>query len=1387
MSDVRSAVKAALQEIEPSSLKRSVIALFGAMGYSSQKTVDLDGTPRAFLDLVDRDNRLAARRDAQTNYWKRVDFLFQLTNDEIPALSQGTGDLFGGSQDYRASIIESFVFLAIELDGEDWSRTALAGITREVNRVFPMPAVIIFLHGRFLSLAVIDRRQNRRDLSRDVIEKRISIVKDIRLDAPHRAHLDILGSIALANVKVRSKGVPTNFRELYDGWIEALSAQALNERFYRELANWFFWATKNVEFPAATRARDNETAEKSRREAFDAQNQISVIRLLTRLIFVWFIKEKGLVPNELFDVPSLRALMVDDPTEKRDASTYYMAVLQNLFFATLNTEMSDDRKWRTKGKDGGLDGQYLIHTVYRFRDAFQDPDKALELFKQVPFLNGGLFECLDRDVSERDIERNPELRKRITREGKKDVLRIDGFSERVDNRLHVPNKLFFASREEVDLSEEYDAKSRSAEKVDGLIELFSRYKFTVEENTPVEEEVALDPELLGKVFENLLATYNVETQTSARKKSGSFYTPRVVVDFMVDEALIAYFEQKLTLQPGIASSGKPRQQALGMAMPGELDLDATTQPDRRDATGAASLRPRLVNLLNLAIKDGNPFSSAETDLLISAIDNLKALDPACGSGAFPMGLLQKLIHVLHRLDPDNARWKAQNRKPLELRLAAALQTPDPSRREIEVEEAEAALAKLDRDFSNANKPDYARKLYLIDKCIFGVDIQPIAVQIAKLRFFISLVVSQKIDRTQYNANITALPNLETKLVAANSLIPIERPRIDDLFRNKAIEQKEAELRGMNARYFSARTAKTKRARREDIARIRDDLAELLKADHGLKQDDADKMAEWDPFDQNEKAKFFDPEWMFQLTPTNTTFTEGYRAGCFDIVIGNPPYVRQEAIKEQKPDLERFYGGKDNKGSSKGAYAGTADLFIYFIQRGIELLSPGGAFAYITSNKWYRAKYGQNLRGWLNRNAELRRVVDFGDAEVFDAVAYPTILVATRRGTPVPAPSANDTLRVMNWPQELGRDEIPNFPAMVEEIGFDMPQKALELDGWQLEPQAKRQLLNKISSTGIPLEKFVEGRLHYGIKTGFNDAFVIGGDLRAQLISEDEKSAEVIKPLLRGRDIKRWRVEPKDQWLIFVPWHFPLHETGQISGASDVAEREFEARYPAIYRHLRQYYSQLSMRDKSETGIRYEWYALARHREYWREFLKPKIFFPAIEDDPNYAADMEGYFGNDKTNFIVSDRWKYVLGILNSTTLWWLTKQTFPGKQGGYIEFKPAYVGSVPIPIPSEIQESFVSSVVLHLVTGAVDARFEQLLNGFVYELFFKEDLHARGLTLFDEAERAGLGRLSDLEGPELLKAAESFAATHLIPGARLRTMLSDVATLDVVRIIEGRE
>jgi adenine-specific DNA-methyltransferase len=1338
-------------------LQAHAAGLFEVLGYRSPKTVALDGTPENFLKLLESTGNFRRSEKLKTGLWKQAHFLFQLTNDEIPALAAFTKDMFLSEQDYRQSIVESFVFIALDLQEGDWKRADLVTITREINRAFPMPAIILFRTGSNFSICVIDRRQSKRDNTRDVIEKRVSVIKDIDLEKPHRAHVDILADIALSNIKLKGKGTPTNFRDLYDAWIERLSAQTLNKRFYDELAYWFLWSSKEVTFPTAAREKDKDEKAK--------QNQIATIRMLTRLIFVWFIKERKLVPDEFFELNKLAELLKEKPETKREESTFYKAILQNLFFATLNTEDPNERGWRTSAAGKGFDGQYLVHTRYRYKDMFKAHEKALELFRKVPFLNGGLFECLDREISDRDIERNKDLQAHVVQEGSHKVIRIDGFSDKPQNPLHVPNKIFFAVDEAVDLNDDYATKGKKYT-AQGLIELFQRYKFTVEENTPVEEEVALDPELLGKVFENLLASYNTDTRTTARKKSGSFYTPREVVDFMVDEALISHFSRALEPAPEKPVSRKAVNETLDLGpIPGELDLVRNgNSPSPKDAI--ADWRPKLEALLNPAVAEGNPFTPPQTDALISSIENLRALDPACGSGAFPMGLLQKLIHVLKRLDPDNSRWKSQNRKPYERRLAEAETIVDAEERDKKIEEETTALQKLDRDFSDANYADYARKLYLIEKCIYGVDIQPIAVQIAKLRFFISLIVSQKIDPATANSNITALPNLETKLVAANSLIPIERPEQADLFRNKAIEAKERELSAMQARYFGARTVKTKRKRRDDINTLRDELAELLKKDLSLPEADAKKMAAWDQFDQNSAAPFFDPEWMFGLTTK------------FDITIGNPPYVRQEEIKDQKPALEKHYKGSK---ALPGSYSGTADLYVYFIQRSIELLNPGGAFAFITSNKWYRAKYGERLRNWLNRQAEIKTVIDFGDADVFDAIAYPTILVATRRKETMAGAMPGEMLRVMNWPRDMSREDVPKFPEHMKSLHFTMPQKALTVDGWQLEPQVKRQLLERIRAAGNPLGEYVEGNILYGIKTGLNRAYIVSTAEKESLIAEHPSSSKVLKPLLMGRDIKRWGVEPDGNWIIQIESSENAHHPWS-NKTENAAEQIFSETFPAVARHLFKFKSDLKKR--TDQG-KYFWEL--RSCDYWNKFDQPKIFAPEIQNSVQYAPDLEGFRCVNKACIIVHSDWKFLLPILNSTVSWWFSQQIFTSKQGGFYEFTRQFLFQIPVPRYAIGQKTFVSSVADVVGFKKGDARMEQLLNGFVYELFFRDDLQARGLTLFDEAERAGLGKLEGLEGEELVKAADEFVDRVFKPSHPLYAMLFDLQALDVVRIIEGKE
>ena len=360
-------------------------------------------------------------------------------------------------------------------------------------------------------------------------------------------------------------GHAINFDGLLAAWLNALDTEALNRDFYRELFQWFERAVSEARFPKLLKAEEH------------------VIRLITRLLFVWFIKEKALVAEDLFVEHRIATLLKDyDPA----GDSYYRAVLQNLFFATLNTEI-DHRNFSSQSDAPDRD-----FSRYHYASEIADPDRLLALFGRTPFINGGLFDCLDSEE--------------VTGDG---GYRIDCFTDDPADRrdYSIPNTLFFAEND----------------KDPGLITLFNHYKFTVEENTPAEQEVALDPELLGKVFEHLLAAYNPETRETARKQTGSYYTPRDVVDYMVDEALVASLSQKAQPSDGDRKWWEDRLHYL-------LDYN--------DA--------------------GEFFDTAETEQIVRGIADLRVLDPAVGSGAFPMGVLHKLTLALRRLDPGNDQWKA---------------------------------------------------------------------------------------------------------------------------------------------------------------------------------------------------------------------------------------------------------------------------------------------------------------------------------------------------------------------------------------------------------------------------------------------------------------------------------------------------------------------------------------------------------------------------------------------------------------------------------------------------------------------------------------------------------------------------------------------------------
>ncbi|MGB9683130.1 MAG: Eco57I restriction-modification methylase domain-containing protein, partial [bacterium] len=698
----------------------------------------------------------------------------------------------------------------------------------------------------------------------------------------------------------------------FEGIKEAFSVEPVTKEFYFELQDWYFWAMDKVKFPEDYKYSDDTKKDKKLR------NATSLIRLITRIIFIWFLKEKGLVPEKLFNKEMLKEIVKD--FAKSGSSNYYNAILQNLFFATLN-QKTEERKFAIEGDFDANKKEYGVKNLYRYRDKFLiSKEEVLELFRDIPFLNGGLFDCLDK---ENDTEK---------------VIYIDGFSRNPKKQTIIPDYLFFQGNEEGIDSSPYSLGTNKP--VRGLIEILKSYNFTVDESSIIDQEIALDPELLGKVFENLLACYTPETTITARKATGSYYTPREIVDYMVEESLYEYLRTHFP----------------------EIEEDK-------------------IRLL-LSYSDETPeLSDKEKKRIIKAIDEIKILDPACGSGAFPMGILHRMVNILQKLDPTNNYWR-------ELQFEKAFKASEEVFREPDKDKREEMLKDINEAFDESmNYPDYARKLYLIENCIYGIDIQPIAIQISKLRFFISLILDQKVDKNKDNFGIKPLPNLETKFVSANTLIGLEKPK-QISFGIDIIRKEQERLKHFRHKYFTAKTRKQKLDYQREDKRLRQEIAEKLK-EAGFPEETAEKIANFDIFDQNASANWFDPEWMFGISVTepsrfvdnrseDTSVTSG-----FDIVIGNPPYVRQEKIKELKPIFQK-QGYK--------VFVSTADLYTYFYEKGYDLLCPEGILCFISSNKWMRAKYGEKLRKFLKENTKVLTLIDFGGYPVFKQTVDTNIIL-----------------------------------------------------------------------------------------------------------------------------------------------------------------------------------------------------------------------------------------------------------------------------------------------------------------------------------------------------------------------------------------------------------
>ena len=968
-------------------------------------------------------------------------------------------------------------------------------------------------------------------------------------------------------ITLKQKGI--SFETLKD----AFSVEALSKDFYKDLFEWYQWAvdpSTNITFPNNTSTEDDD------RDDIETK----IIRMITRIMFVWFIKQKQLVPDCIFELKHLKKILKDFDPLSTTVGNYYNAILQNLFFGTLNRAIIEEdgstRKFSTSSKRD-------VKTLYRYAEMFTiSEQEVIDTFAEIPFLNGGLFECLDKT---RYID------------GVEQCYNFDGFSRndarfadgRFKHRAVVPNILFFEPER-------------------GLLSILSRYNFTIEENSPEEQQVALDPELLGKVFENLLGAYNPETQETARNQSGSFYTPREIVNFMVDESLIAYL-------------GK-------------------------------------TELVRSLFGHDFQFDASKTEQYKEIADKLKAikiLDPACGSGAFPMGILNRMVEIFERIQPD------------------------------------------------ANV--YELKLSIIENCLYGSDIQSIAAQITKLRFFISLICNCEKDASAINFGIPTLPNLETKFVSANTLIAKKKKDAQlELFENPDIETTKSELAEIRHKHFAAKSASTKHRLRKQDQELREKLANLLSEDNCFAPEDAKQLSEWNPYDQNAVSSFFDPEWMFGVS-------DG-----FDLVIGNPPYIQLQSN-----------GGKLGKLYEKLGYSTfvrTADLYCLFYERGWQLLKCDGHLCFITSNKWMRAGYGSNLREFFAKKTNPLLLIDFAGVKVFEnATVDANILMYAK--------SENEQKTICAVASKQNKDCIKNLSDFIQqqsvECSFDTS------DSWVVLSPIEQSIKRKIEAVGTPLKEW-DIQINYGIKTGYNEAFIISTDKREEILAncqteeERQRTAELIRPILRGKDTKRYGYEWADLWLIYIPWHFPYQFDASIQGASDKAEKAFKEQYPAVYSHMLQYKEPLSKRNKAETGIRYEWYAMQRWgAKYWEDFSKPKIIWKRIGSILRFSYDNKGCLGLDSTCFATGRSIEYLCCVLNSLMGHYLLKDSPKTGTGDLLVSVQAIE---PIKIPSKLDYETRLSNLLNKQIACWSTEVEEEINDIVFSMYGLSTPEREYITLY---------------------------------------------------------
>ncbi len=700
-----------------------------------------------------------------------------------------------------------------------------------------------------------------------------------------------------------------------------------------------------------------------------------------------------------------------------------------------------------------------------------------------------------------------------------------------------------------------------------MYEHFNEFNFTTDESSADFELIAVDPEMLGQVFESLLATQLGEEETNTRNDTGSFYTPREIVGYMVKETLRQYLYSNL-------------EESAHKGVDDLLDLSDSLWINRKSTS-------------NIDIWGVN--SSKVIKKIITLLDNFKVLDPAVGSGAFPMGMLQQLVKTYERL--------------------------------------------------GVNKDSYSLKLSIIENNLFGIDLQPMAIEISRLRAWLSVIVDES-----NNENVHPLPNLDFKFIAANSLIKLADGQ-GNIFSDPDLDRKLSKLR---EEYFSTKNKKKK--------------SDLQAKYYTLTTDSLDddertlQLKTFDPFKNHSAAEFFDPKIMF-----------GIEDG-FDAVIGNPPYIHFEKMNVNQ---RNFYKNNADKLGFE-TYTARGDIYTLFYEKGINLLKHNGILSFITSNKWMRAAYGEKLRNFFVSKTNPLLLIDLG-GNVFESATVDTNILILQNE------KYKDHLLAISI-----NDRPENMSEYIRHGAIKISYR--ENENWIILSEIEQSIKKKIEQVGTPLKDW-DIKINRGILTGLNEAFIISKEKKDELIKADPKSAEIIRPILRGRDIKKNEINFSEKYLIalfpskkYNIDNYPAIKDWLINGEWVQIKTKGNPATPigTGKERLEQtgkthIVNGIKFRSRKKTSNK--WFETQDSIGYWDDLNNPKILYSEIVNSPHFYLDNSGKFIPEATAFMLSgSELDVIIRYLNSLVITWIFKTYYSGGGlGKGFRYKKQYIEKLPIP------------------------------------------------------------------------------------------------------------